>query len=1267
MRAARTPSDHRDRSGLAGARAGRGFRFQDVVGALLIAEGIATDPGRSVTPEGDEDLTVQVGPDSIQLQVRSRRGQQSPLDVEWLAGTLSEVWNRQRDRLADENVRVGIVTDREVDGLSHTGLAGVLGDSEPMLLAAFEKLVPLGGEPRSLLARSHLLVVPDPALEGSAFLAPRFSVPEAVAELLLRSLQAVLGEIADERSLGKPARPLTVGDATRVVEDALGLIDLVALESAVSQGICEHVDFRTPIADVSFYLGVDTVPGHVVSGLVFERPHDVDDIIEQLDSHRYSLVAGPSGAGKSALAWLAAYETRQSVRWLRVRRDGDLAQLLRYVDALNPSEHAPVGLVLDDVGRLGPQMWDSLASEARHRPGLLMLGTIREEDLEMLQVAASGGVHRPVLTEALAEEIWRQLTSRNQTAAAGWRESFEASNRLMLEFLHLLTTGDRLPSTIENQIQRRRAERRDDELSVLRLVSVAALHGGTTDLGRLGFALGLADGDMQRVLARLLDEHLLTRMGDAAIGGLHQLRSEAIAESSHKIPPPTRTASAAKAMQTLVVADLASVAGSVLGEDGVDSDAVLAGLARRIEGEPTPAVLAAGLNGIRKGGLNRRALAWAAVLDELAVPAAMRPVTVQLGLLNTPTLDGMDPRVAAAVPRLAALELEDARAEWLAELPSQVVNEVIEAVTTSDEALLLLDACQELGDRAPEGLSQLATWAPHEDLTALSRFIGSATLVAESLGHLVVDEVGGQERLIERARVEFPWVTEATLEGDADPFVRFSYLFLAASGQSAHDDVVALCRLFLGLFPGVSHVAGTALDPSGRAAGFRDLKLAEKDIPRTNAPTPAQVHWHREALRTLAFACPVEMATQRLAAERDVLRRTIDATVDLGCSWVRGDPPAPGWEARLAAISEAANSIPRAWKYPADPTEMSTKPIDAGDVASACHSICSNALPRLLSGADGGIAAFLYQLRSDLISIDATDYWHLLDGYDNEQIRELAEPLGAIRDALCDRITRPSDPPSAMRRASRRAGKGAILATAGIARRRIDDAFVDMLEALQRRLQALAPTTLFRAARADPLAHPWPDDDLFVVVEVARPLDFYGVVEEVTVEIRGTVESTRTILIAPLCVGKVLVDFTLSVGQVDGTLFPHDESAEHWTSVSGLPSFVSTLLFDMSALVNAGLIEVTLRALGRDLLNPEEQALHDALEVIESVGGALAERAKSDGSGVVAEALQILLALLNGPEGAAPLMRAVRGEDAEAAGRLGVVRAELLRWELERS
>src|SRR3546814_7338814 len=81
-----------------------------------------------------------------------------------------------------------------------------------------------------------------------------------------------------------------------------------AIERALRDGVCEPVDFLTPLDDPNFYLGVDVEPGHIAAGLVAERPRSRSALVEGIEQRRAALIVGPSGAGKSALMWEAANE-----------------------------------------------------------------------------------------------------------------------------------------------------------------------------------------------------------------------------------------------------------------------------------------------------------------------------------------------------------------------------------------------------------------------------------------------------------------------------------------------------------------------------------------------------------------------------------------------------------------------------------------------------------------------------------------------------------------------------------------------------------------------------------------------------------------------------------------------------------------------------------------------------------------------------------------------------------------------------------------------
>src|SRR3546814_1248954 len=89
------------------------------------------------------------------------------------------------------------------------------------------------------------------------------------AELLVR-----VGALADANGRLAPEnyRGLSISDTETSIRDVLATIDIDAIERALRDGVCEPVDFLTPLDDPNFYLGVDVEPGHIAAGLVAERP-----------------------------------------------------------------------------------------------------------------------------------------------------------------------------------------------------------------------------------------------------------------------------------------------------------------------------------------------------------------------------------------------------------------------------------------------------------------------------------------------------------------------------------------------------------------------------------------------------------------------------------------------------------------------------------------------------------------------------------------------------------------------------------------------------------------------------------------------------------------------------------------------------------------------------------------------------------------------------------------------------------------------------------
>ena len=192
----------------------------------------------------------------------------------------------------------------------------------------------------------------------------------------------------------------------------------------------EPVDFATPVQEPDFYRGVKVKPGHVAAKLVLDRPKDVREVLDALHQRRQVLLSGPSGAGKSALVWLATAAAADHMRWYKVTgvaTAADADAIVRFVRARIPSELSPLGLVFDEVGSSNSDLWDVLVREMRGVPALHLLGSVRQEDANLIANQSGTAFVRIALDEALAQSVWRRLSHQHLTSWTHWREPFEQS------------------------------------------------------------------------------------------------------------------------------------------------------------------------------------------------------------------------------------------------------------------------------------------------------------------------------------------------------------------------------------------------------------------------------------------------------------------------------------------------------------------------------------------------------------------------------------------------------------------------------------------------------------------------------------------------------------------------------------------------------------------------------------------------------------------------------------------------------------------------
>ncbi len=275
-----------------GSHAGRGFRYQDAVAAWRAVRVWAReDPSALVIPEGGDDVECRTGAEASLVQVKSRRAHLGPLNPAGVEKPLKELWERH-DRATDTPSSLELIVEQGV--ARHA--AGV--DGRISLAESFAKRLTGTRRKRDLLVKTTIFHVPNPKEDAVALIARETNCSPIEAEICFVRLLEECGLLASDNGMRRPKeyRGLCASDIADLINGTLAITDPAFIEAAVRDGTCEAVDFRTPIADPGFYLGVDVQPGHVTAGLVLPRIGPRRSVIDGLDYHSAALVAGPSGS-----------------------------------------------------------------------------------------------------------------------------------------------------------------------------------------------------------------------------------------------------------------------------------------------------------------------------------------------------------------------------------------------------------------------------------------------------------------------------------------------------------------------------------------------------------------------------------------------------------------------------------------------------------------------------------------------------------------------------------------------------------------------------------------------------------------------------------------------------------------------------------------------------------------------------------------------------------------------------------------------------------
>ncbi|SDL10933.1 hypothetical protein SAMN05216189_10714 [Pseudomonas delhiensis] len=1123
----------------AGSHAGRGFRYQDAVGVWLATQcWSGALPYGEVIPEGQDDYELRGATRSALVQVKSRRDHLGPFSISEAANFVRELWHRNEGAsypLADDLILVIEQPITEGPPIDHR-LADHLGLAKAM-----------ASDPRwnSLAPRTLVWITPAPFEVALRSISRITSCAPLAAQVHYAELLSSIGGLADANGVVKDTRyaGLAVSDMEACVRRIAPILDLSGMETALRDGLCEALDFLTPTDDPSFYQGINTRPGHLAAGLVAERPETRSIVLDALETSGATLIVGQSGSGKSALMWEAARAIRHTVRWFEIKR-GDAADahlFMRLAQALRASPAAPLGFILDDVGRGGSSLWDGLSKEVGSGSGILLLGSIREEDVFMLTARASAKEVRPPVEEAVAERIWRRLLDQGRTSWVGWREPWERSGGLLLEYTHILTRGDRIEAVLREQVDRRLRESRDTELTILRVTSLAGMAGATIDAERLSTVLNIAHGDLGRGLRRLIDEHLVAAKEDGRIGGLHQLRSAMLFDLCHAYPPQAPSLTVAEAVHSVHSDSLEALTAHVLVNHPSATSAFVAALASRLEREQDPVALVTALSGMGQAHIEATLRTWVQEALSDGLEPSQITLAAMFAVANMDTsLMPLPDRLSNAVSVLRTRSAVDPRMNLLSALSRTSLHQM---VTTSDIHRLRALIGALVGMELPETLrSSLLAVKPNFDavnLGDLADLLGAVHLIDPRITSGWV-EAPMRNRLLGRVPHELPWAGPVTIEAAPEGRLLRSIIYYVAPSAQArlNDEVAPLCATLLGLDPSATVAAVDAIAADGLRSELPD---ASKRIPRKNTPFTALPAWNKRWVAAAARLVGNDSYTDYLHRSYDMLERLLPALERIVDTTLRGKPPQAKILDRLGNIHDTSRQL----TPPRDASPNGGAPAEHSTPLQNLLFHCSADLIRRFIKLPDNYGAFVLWVGDLLKNVrDArVEPWELLGRSPEKLLDRLENLITSLRLLAIETGTQGLN----------------LMQWRSIARNALpDDALRSVRMAVERQLQASSESYLqsieaelkrqsielelhTRPDWETPL--PWPNRDFLAIADISYPGDWPAWIEAHAAQVQTIIGEGRQVWFVPR-IGHLALSCLTIKGRC--SLFASPYSGDDW-------------------------------------------------------------------------------------------------------------------------
>ena len=1084
-----------------------------------------------------------------------------------------------------------------------------------------------------------VVVCREPEKEILRLLTSLIQTAEIIAEGIASDLYKLVADAAAKNAglSFELRRRISTTEVERRIFERLEAEDPSVIHEALASGSISPVDFVTPVNETGFYQGVKVKPGHVAAGLVLTRPESTDAVVKKLKRSRHVLISGPSGAGKSALMWLSANTLARELRWYQVAGSSTAANadaIIRFVRARRPTEESPIGLSFDDVNTVNSDLWDVLVRELRGVPSVYFLGSMRQEDVALIANQSDTEFISVSLDEKLAETVWQELHINGQTNWEHWREPFEQSEGLMLEYVHVLTQGRRLQAVIDEQIRQRQQERRHDELAIIRSTAAICSRGAEVQVSKLCALLDMKLEDASRALTRLLDEHLVRESRPGVLGGLHLLRSRSLSRASHDESVFLSADSFWQSLPAVTNDSLPRAVQSLLAEarDG-EEPVALDRLATILDESSDIETWIAILTGLGLATIERRVASFMQVLEGHGVQRAQWSLASMFSDpgIDIPDLSGFEQwqNLRDAVLAFRALPKADLRIACVKCLPKghpipfchdvQQVNKFLSCLVPicGGEPVQLTIPLDIVGD-------------VNQDIRQVAAMLSTAYFIGPDAADNLVQALGGEQVLLDRFRSKTPWVTTPTVipSGSHGRTVRSDWCLVAEHEQpDPHEAICSICETLIAISPESDAAASDAVNPKGQPIAVGGYTPWSKNMPRQNIPAKSRVAWNvafRQILLARSAADSLTVYTSKMA---ELTKRTEKVFRSFTEKWIKGKSIA---NANANALAQEANEILQAVNALAyatpekSPSEMTAPAAQGGGSDDTLGALLTGALGNLMrrmskvpgEGAKGA-ATFAGGLAAQAHEHGQSAIWRTSSLPPLHELSALEDRLNDVASILHE-MAHDNDQSSiqGIVKVARKGRLGkAVRAAARHCRSLADQRFHKRLQTLERALKVKGWNVQCCSRRIDEAESVyWPAREVAVLVEITDFETDSRYIEDTLSLGQQHLETDWRFRIVPVLNGYILP--ALALLPSSHMPLPDQDFANDWREHIDRP-FLSPEALDRFDEALAACVQLSAILACRDPENlhpDEDRVLSKSLESFERNRELLADAAENTGS-----------------------------------------------------